>query len=134
MNRMWLFLFLLLPPLRAHAQVGSLPHETLLARIDTSVIKESITKSPDGRVIAFVGRIYHRQFVAINGKQSQSYERVGAKGVVFSPDSKHYAYLVKEEDDFQVVLDGAPQRGYSGIGSVPVFSPDSKHLAYVAIR
>jgi len=52
--------------------------------------------------------------------------------LIFSPDSKHFAYVA-----WQKVVCRSRWRGkeYDGIveGSL-IFSPDSKHLAYVAVR
>jgi hypothetical protein len=63
---------------------------------------------------------------------------------IFSPDSKHLAYIAESEGKYFVVLDGKEGKKYDHIifGAVgalplgdllPVFSPDSQHIAYVAI-
>jgi hypothetical protein len=87
MKYLWIALLVLFQSSPVPGQGRKLLRETLLGHIDTAIIKESITKSPDGRTLAVVGRIYNRQYVALNGKQSRSYEGVGAKGVVFSADT-----------------------------------------------
>ena len=50
---------------------------------------------------------------------------------LFSPDSKHFAYMARKEREAYNVIDGTPGRTYALV-SVPVFSPDSSRVAYYA--
>lgn len=50
---------------------------------------------------------------------------------VFSPDSKHVAYMVNAGRHSFVVVDNVLQEEYHQV-TQPVFSPDSKHLVYTA--
>ena len=53
--------------------------------------------------------------------------------VIFSQDSKHFAYKAINETTrlWRVVLDGKEGKDYNEVGD-PVFSPDSLHMAYIA--
>ena len=62
---------------------------------------------------------------------SSVYEGIGK--VIFSQDSKHFAYKAINETTslWRVVLDGKEGKDYNEVGD-PVFSPDSLHMAYIA--
>ncbi len=59
-----------------------------------------------------------------------------AGNFLFSPDGKRYAYHAVEGDKQSVVIDGKPDKWYTGIVMNDedniLFSPDSQHIAYVA--
>jgi len=57
----------------------------------------------------------------------------GSRGVIPSPDGRHVAYVIRQEDGRQAVaLDGEAGHLYDWILGKPVFSPDGKHVAYAA--
>jgi WD40 repeat protein len=71
----------------------------------------------------------------IDGQLGPEYDAGWVAGVVFSPDSRHAAYVGKRGEKKFVVLDGkelAPHDSADGIRIL--FSPDSRRLAYIAYR
>lgn len=53
--------------------------------------------------------------------------------IVFSPDSRHFAYAAAGESQHMLIYDGEEKGKHQAIlNSPPVFSPDSKRLAYGA--
>jgi Tol biopolymer transport system component len=93
--------------------------------------------SPDSRRLAYAAFKWHpdRSLAVIDGKDGKEYEgSVEAVGnVIFSPDSKHTAYVVKGAGGNAIIRDGIPMKRFGAMQErcVPVFSPDSQHLAYV---
>jgi Tol biopolymer transport system component len=97
-------------------------------------------------------------FVVVDGEDEKHYNEVGstitgkasdltffiAAPPVFSPDSKHLAYVAQEKGTggLFVVVDDKKGKHYEWIGNLvqssalqvgnPIFSPDSQHVAYVA--
>jgi hypothetical protein len=69
----------------------------------------------------------------VDGIEGKAYERIGST-IVFSPDSKHVAYIAQSAGKkFVVVMDGREEKPYDNIGNGSLlFSPDSTHLAYGA--
>lgn len=89
--------------------------------------------SPDGIRLAFTKMTGQQYQTIINGMAGPAFDLVST--VIFSPDSKHYAYIGINKNpyvDKQVVIrDGKLQQAFENISS-PAFSPDSRHLAYQA--
>ncbi len=90
--------------------------------------------SPDASQMAF-SRIEGEKFRNVIGKKTGPlFDRVGM--VVFSPDSRHYAYLAVIRTPagvkMKMIHDGTIGNAYDMIDE-PVFSPDSKTLIYRAM-
>ena len=62
--------------------------------------------------------------VVENGQISHEYDDIGKDTPLFSPDSKHLAYIAKKGAKWHVVHDSRVSEGYDAV-SIPVFSPDS---------
>ncbi|MCX5682143.1 MAG: hypothetical protein NT049_00440, partial [Planctomycetota bacterium] len=70
--------------------------------------------------------------VVVDGRAYGPYDRIEG-GTVFSPDSRHFAFIGVREREMYVVVDGVEGPVYDGVYSL-AFSPDSRHLAYLAAR
>lgn len=94
-----------------------------------------ISVSPDNTKIAYKEYVESGRRLSINGVPGKIYDRKYFTSIdyIFSPDSKHLAYVAGTLDKKNfVVLDGEEgPDGFSGIGD-PMFSPDSKQIAYQA--
>lgn len=67
-----------------------------------------ITFSPDGRRRAYVAIHKDHEFVVLDGQEQQDVEGIRSNTLVFSPDSRHFAYAAidfKNDQEF-VVVDG----------------------------
>jgi hypothetical protein len=54
------------------------------------------------------------------------------KSLVFSSDGRHAIWLMRSNDQFQLVLDGTPGPKFDGTYQPPVvLSPDGRHVAYL---
>lgn len=93
-----------------------------------------ITFSPDGKRMGYVVSTGNGDFVVVDGQEGKRHEHM-SDGIVFSPDSKRFAYtagrLGPDRHHFVVVGDQEGKR-YAGVGSGPRFSPDSQRVSYVA--
>ncbi len=93
-------------------------------------------RSPDGTRTVTLKGILYKVSVVENGKVLSKHD--GVLRVVFSHDSKHLAYAVKEvgllqAEKSQVIVDGRPQHTYEKVaGCSLAFSSDNQHVAYVA--
>ncbi len=97
----------------------------------------TLTFSPDGSRVAYRAEdAKGSQFVVINGKEGPKFD-VGITndiGIVFSPDSKHVAYVgINDKDSVIFVKDNKKIDSFKQIKQVK-FSPDSNHLAYSAMK
>lgn len=73
-----------------------------------------------------------KQRVVVDGKLAmESFDSVMDSTLLFSPDSKHFAYAAKAGDRWQLVVDDKADPAYDGVGA-PVFSRDSQHVIYSA--
>ena len=112
--------------------------EKFIGKFHASGIPESIKISPNCKRVAYVvgqGGWFGggKQFVVVDGKDEKPYDKIGATGIVFSPDNRRVAYLAQEGDKWFVVVDGKEQKQYDRfIKDSLVFSPDSQSLAYAA--
>lgn len=99
--------------------------------------------SPDGMRVAFIvgvgedkpspeGGYYWNQYTyVVDGKELGSYQFVSQ--FVFSPDSKHFAFVadIKDKNEYCVVLDGKEGEHFTSQGIVNLkFSADSKRVGY----
>ena len=73
-----------------------------------------------------------KRFVVVDGKEGEQYDDIFEGSLIFSPDSKHVAYVAGISDKQFVVVDGKEERKYDGIGIPLIFSPDNNRVAYVA--
>ena len=94
--------------------------------------------SPDSRHLVFVAFTLtneRKQCVVFDHQPGKHYGGIGANSIVFSPDSKRWAYYAKDSAGLRVVLDGEEQPSFDAVqkGSL-VFSPDSSQFAYIAAR
>jgi Tol biopolymer transport system component len=94
--------------------------------------------SPDGRHLVFAARTATnegQQRVVFDHKPGKHYDAIGTHSVVFSPDSKRWAYYAQDGSGLRVVLDGEEQPIFDLVqkGSL-VFSPDSNQFVYIAQR
>ena len=68
-----------------------------------------------------------------NVKEGTEYDGIGKGTVVFTADSKRWAYVAGAESKQFAVVDGQEGKHYDGIGrNSLVFSPDGKHVVYAA--
>ena len=117
--------------------------ESLICIVDDTkeeTFRKSIKISPNRRKIAYIGHEIlpnNNVFIKINGENHKSFYGIDPRFIVFSPDSRHIAYVVTKkignEKKINIVLDNNNiGEDYDGLMEPPFFSPDSKQLAYVA--
>jgi beta-lactamase regulating signal transducer with metallopeptidase domain len=113
--------------------------------------------SLDSRHVAYAAKRGERWCVVYDGVEGPTYDRITYKAmeeqyplnilsalppydinpVCFSPDSSRYAYVVKDNDKYRVIVDGmaGPEYDVSLLErSRFAFSPDSRHFVYLAVR
>ncbi|MDP0499317.1 MAG: thioredoxin-like domain-containing protein [Verrucomicrobiota bacterium JB022] len=108
-----------------------------------SVIGESFTFSPDGKRTAFSIGSMKQSAHFIDGKAvdlegepalawtDNTFTSTDRRGVIFSPDSKHTAYVTGDFKTYHVRVDGQPiWSSERGVRSHPMFTPDSQHLLW----
>jgi WD40 repeat protein/tetratricopeptide (TPR) repeat protein len=95
--------------------------------------------SPDSSLLAYIGYDEKGKFVVMDSVDGNMHDVVRSDGIaspiVFSPDSKHVAYMVRRTSDYKcwIVFDGVAGKEYAGIEDASLtFSPDSSRLAYIA--
>jgi Tol biopolymer transport system component len=95
--------------------------------------------SPDGKHIACAAKKNNKCLVVVDGQPGAEYDYIGS--LIFSPDSKHFAYVAfisgggligtwpnPTKDTRVVVVDGHEDKAYAQIGESIAFSPDGKRL------
>ncbi len=97
----------------------------------------TITFSSDGSRLAYrVEDEKGRQMVVVDGEVGPRFDIgiTNAIGIVFSPDSKHFAYVgINQNNSCIFVKDNKKLRSVDKIDRIK-FSPDSKHVAYTAME
>jgi len=83
---------------------------------------------------AFIARRADGWHVVVDGEEDAARPRIVSKAPLFSPDSRHWAYVAGTDDGRQVVVwDGRPQGSYRSVEETKLaFSPDSAHLVWTA--
>lgn len=113
----------------AQSPVNRRHTETLLGPFPPEVY-DSARISPDGRHLAYVGKVENGQAVMLDGSRQPVYDGVDA--LEFSPNSRRLAYAARRGQSWYLVVDGREQGPYRRVGP-PVFSPDSQHVACVVL-
>jgi Tol biopolymer transport system component len=102
--------------------------------IATGDLFPQIALCPDGKRLAYYERDGNRSFVTVDGLRDSRFDRIadgGTSALLFSPDSKHIAFVAGTSAGWSVVLDGKPGAAFATQPSRLAFSPDSQHLAFV---
>lgn len=105
---------------------------------------DTVTVSPDGRHLAFVQTVDGKECANIDGVLGKGYTEIRAPwertlsdnttsytGFFYSPDSKHCAYMARQDESWYIVVDGQQGAGYTNL-DMPLFSPTGGHVAYKA--
>jgi hypothetical protein len=98
-----------------------------------------LSLSPDGSRLAYVEALDERQsrfVVVVDGTRSPEYQSV-QRAPVFSPDSRHVAFVAELAGRAQLVVDGQVTASHDAIYLSkldPYFGPDGGHRSYVAIE
>lgn len=87
--------------------------------------------SPDSQSFAYTALVGDQWISVINNQESQAYDEISS--LVFSPDSKRTAAVVRVGSSFTVLVDGEAGPDFSMIKPESlVFSPDSQQFGYIA--
>ncbi len=96
-----------------------------------------ITFSPDGKRFAYLATRSDGKFVVnVDGIEGAPFDSVGcclSGDVLFSPDSRHVAYIVKRAGKAIVIRDGVSGRAYDAVTQL-FYSANSRQLIYTARR
>ncbi|HTL30054.1 MAG TPA: hypothetical protein VL282_12570 [Tepidisphaeraceae bacterium] len=99
---------------------------------------ERLVVSPNGQHIAYVSHQGSRTVAMIDGKVGPKFDSIESIGpnqgvaFVFSSDGKHCAYVGKNGDELQVVVNDQQSSGGVQIKDF-MFSPDGAHYAYATV-
>jgi hypothetical protein len=97
--------------------------------------KTSPVVSPDSKHVAYAALHGRGGWLAVLDGTiiGGPYEGFSPGGLLFSPDSRRLAYVVKKVNVWTVVVNGQEQKSHlSVLERSLAFSPDSKRLAYIA--
>lgn len=88
--------------------------------------------SPDGSRFAYrAADEENKQFIIIDNKQGPTFQGIPPE-IIFSPDSKHVAYVgISPTGSHIFLLDHKKRQAHDTITDI-TFSPDSRHVAYAA--
>ncbi|MDY6904822.1 MAG: hypothetical protein SWH61_09050 [Thermodesulfobacteriota bacterium] len=92
--------------------------------------------SPDGNHFWYIAQKEEKQLVVFDGRALANYDMIDRQhGVIFSPDTKHIAYIIRDKakNVVQVVLDNKLGPALDRITEI-AFSPDSTKLVYFAVK
>lgn len=93
--------------------------------------------SPDSRRVAWRAGRGKQSLVVLDQQEGPLHEAVLDTSMIFSPDSKRFAYIYRPEATSErsvAMVDAKPQATYDLIAPLPVFSPDSRRVVYGARR
>jgi len=92
--------------------------------------------SADGAKLAFTAKDNNDSYVVVDGKELGPFKTLLSDTVIFSPDSRRYAFAAgfkffSDKEEFFVIIDGerGPRFDYLTL-EPPRFSPDSKRIIY----
>jgi hypothetical protein len=119
------------------------PDSTKLAYAATPLVEGAPAAAPAPAAAAPGGPatrpVVSRSLIVINDQeQPKSFERIESNSLVFSPDSKRFAFIAASKDvapdKLFFVVDGQASPGYESVrvGSF-IFSPDSKRHSYQVV-
>lgn len=88
--------------------------------------------SPNSHRHAYIGasRVSKELIVMIDEKEQEYIEAIARPGVIFSPDSKSFCYVYRQDEKFFVVFNDTKFGPYKEVSNFPIFSPDSQFIAY----
>jgi hypothetical protein len=94
--------------------------------------------SPRSDRIAFIiHKVGLKKAVVIDGHESPEYDEIrplgGKQSVLFSDDSKHFAYAARRDTTWLVVTDGKEGPAMQSVED-PSFSPDGSTVAYASMK
>ncbi|MFH1478766.1 MAG: hypothetical protein ABIG92_03195 [Candidatus Omnitrophota bacterium] len=104
------------------------------------IFHRTLKVSPDGKKIAYLGQNSKQNyfFLKANNQRHRSYYDIGPDSILFSPDSRHIAYIAIEKNNsvkkHLIVKDNVEisERYDDTLENGIIFSPDSQKLAYAA--
>ena len=96
--------------------------------------------SPDGQHVAVWAKAENREFVVLDGQPQPAFEKVDPWQLIFSPDSRRLATVVKNGKLNSIAVDGVPSSlgfdevlpAHSSRQAIVFDSPDTFH--YVGLR
>src|SRR2546421_826553 len=102
---------------------------TMLAQVAESAARKFVTFSVDCRHVAFVVTTGRSEDIFLDDQPQGSFEEV-AEDPVFSPDSQHLGWIVRERKKGFVIVDGREGQRFDRAGCF-TFGPDSRRTAYI---
>lgn len=116
--------------------------EVSLGRAQPGEIQYSAAVSPDRRRIALAAKVNGGEAVFVDGVAGPVFTQIARyplteggvqNQIIFSPDSRRVAYVVKRGQKFLVVINNKAQAEFDDIRvGAPIFSPGSRRMAYEA--
>lgn len=117
-----------------YAYLANDPPQGLVLVLNGAVQKEfdtysSVTWSPNGRRLAFIGVKDQKHYVVVDGQKSEPFGAVWE--LVWSPDGRTLAFSANIGLDWFCVVNGRKGEPFDGVQDLR-FSPDGKTFAYSA--
>ncbi|MDL5502050.1 MAG: hypothetical protein QSU88_02435, partial [Candidatus Methanoperedens sp.] len=91
-----------------------------------SILKHTLTFSPDGKRIAYAAREGDKWFVVVDGKEGKRYDDILKHTPVFSPDSKRIAYAAREGNKWFVIEETTDGNKFKNIITFRAGNDDAK--------